>query len=322
MQPSVAAVVVTFNRRDKLGTSIEAIRAQSYPVDSIYVIDNASTDGTDAVLSQLESDGDVHIVRLSKNIGGAGGFSVGMERAHAGGHDFVWVMDDDCYPTPECLEKLVDGYRTAKRLLPHDVPWVCSLVTVPDGGLCNMNNPVTHWDWPRLMVQGHNLALVTEATFVSLLVPAHLITELGLPLSEYFIWFDDKEFTLRLSTSRGPGVMVTDSVAVHDIGVNRGVNYGDVARDNLWKFRRGTRNQASFRLREQGLWAYLTYWRRVTQGMRRGGVGKRGNLVLRGEMVRALVFSPPVRYPGDPAIPGLSTMQVSSPARPPTPPES
>ena len=316
MQPSVAAVVVTFNRRDKLPTTIAAIRSQSYPVEAIYVVDNASTDGTGALLSLYENDPDIQILRMAENLGGAGGFTIGMEQAHAGGQDFVWVMDDDCYPTPECLARLVAGYRTARRMLPHDVPWACSLVTVPDGGLCNMNNPVTHWDWPRLMVRGHNVALVTEATFVSLLVPTHLITAFGLPLSEYFIWFDDKEFTLRLSTAKGPGIVVLDSIAVHDIGVNRGVNYGDVTRENLWKFRRGTRNQASFRLREQGLWAYLTYWRRVTHGMRRGGVGKRGNVVLRVEMLRAIMFSPPVRYPGDPAIPGRAAMRVSRRVKP------
>jgi GT2 family glycosyltransferase len=42
----VAAVVVTYNRRDLLLESLAAVLAQSRAPDSVIVVDNASEDGT------------------------------------------------------------------------------------------------------------------------------------------------------------------------------------------------------------------------------------------------------------------------------------
>ncbi len=45
-KPSVAAVVVTYNRKVLLKECLDALLAQTRPLDSIIVVDNASTDGT------------------------------------------------------------------------------------------------------------------------------------------------------------------------------------------------------------------------------------------------------------------------------------
>ncbi|MFY9636747.1 MAG: glycosyltransferase, partial [Cellulosimicrobium cellulans] len=97
MTEQVAAVVVTYNRVDKLGRVLDSILAQTRPVDRLIVIDNASTDSTPQLLSVYDDDPRVEIVRLDSNTGGAGGFSAGMERAYERGADWVWIMDDDCY---------------------------------------------------------------------------------------------------------------------------------------------------------------------------------------------------------------------------------
>jgi GT2 family glycosyltransferase len=42
----IAAVVVTYNRKDCLINCLNAIRLQTLPPDIMYIIDNHSTDGT------------------------------------------------------------------------------------------------------------------------------------------------------------------------------------------------------------------------------------------------------------------------------------
>ena len=42
----IAAVVVTYNRKELLFQCLDALLKQTYPLDAIYIIDNASTDGT------------------------------------------------------------------------------------------------------------------------------------------------------------------------------------------------------------------------------------------------------------------------------------
>jgi rhamnopyranosyl-N-acetylglucosaminyl-diphospho-decaprenol beta-1,3/1,4-galactofuranosyltransferase len=103
---SVSAVVVTHNRRGPLKHVLESLVAQSHPVDRIYVVDNASTDGTAEFLSSLNNPG-ISSKRLLTNTGGAGGFSYGMKWAYEEGHELIWLMDDDGVPENDALERLV-----------------------------------------------------------------------------------------------------------------------------------------------------------------------------------------------------------------------
>ena len=306
----VAAVVVTFNRLDKLKKGIAAIRASDRRPDTIVVVDNASTDGTGDYLASIASDPDIHIMSLTTNTGGAGGFAAGMERGYELGADFLWVMDDDCYPEPEALRRLLEEHAAVEehlRSLPvvageprrDRVPFACSVVKYVDGTLCEMNEAVTTWDWPRFHVLGFDAVKVNECTFVSALIPRWAITEHGLPLAEYFIWFDDKEYTKRLSArSHQSGIQVLDSYVVHDMpGLNQGVNYGQIDEGNVWKFEYGVRNQSSFRWIHEGKWSWLGYLRWVRLRMRDGGVPK----PLRRRIMKALwagrTFRPVERKP-------------------------
>jgi len=75
-EETVAAVVITFQRRDMLRRTLEGLRAQERPVDEIVVIDNGTTDGTAAMLA--EEFPDVTHLRMEENIGPAGALEVGF----------------------------------------------------------------------------------------------------------------------------------------------------------------------------------------------------------------------------------------------------
>ena len=50
----VCAIIVTFNRKDPLIRVINAVQSQTLHVETILIIDNASTDGTkEAVINYL-----------------------------------------------------------------------------------------------------------------------------------------------------------------------------------------------------------------------------------------------------------------------------
>ncbi|WP_447008849.1 glycosyltransferase [Saccharothrix sp. DSM 118769] len=289
---TVAAVVVTYNRKDKLPTVLDHVLAQTQKPDLLVIVDNASTDGTDEVLRRYEGTDGVVLLRLEENTGGAGGFATGMNKAYELGADFVWIMDDDCYANPDALEALLTGLAKAEETMGMQLPFACSLVKWVDGSICEMNNPVTTWDWGRLISKGQESVLVQHCSFVSVLFPRWALTKHGLPLREYFIWFDDQEYTLRLSRASGPGVQVLSSVVVHDLGVNRGVNFSDVNASNMWKFEYGARNEASFRLHHENPVAFAKFVLRVHQGLKQGHVplGLRAKLFKK--VVEGVKFNP------------------------------
>lgn len=294
----VAAVVVTYNRLEKLKRVLSSIEAQSVSPALLLVVDNASTDGTDRYLASREFSIPHRVVTLPSNTGGAGGFAEGMLRGYQDGADFVWIMDDDCYPERSSLEALIDGFDAAVAELGGDVPFACSVVKYTDGSICEMNNPVPTWDWGRLLVKGQRSVMVTTCSFVSVLIPRWVIADHGLPYRDYFLWFDDREYTLRL-TAVCPGVQALDSAVVHDMADNKGVNFGMVTRESVWKFRYGVRNEASYLLHHRGLLYYVEFVARLWVSLHRGRVPWTIRLSLLTQAVKGIFFNPPIEYPGD-----------------------
>ena len=212
----------------------------------------------------------------------------------------MWIFDDDGYPQPAALAKLLEGYDNAVAGLGTDVPYVCSMVKFIDGSISEMNNPIPTWDWGRLQAMGYdNLVMVTSCSFVSVLIPRWVMEAFGLPYKEYFIWFDDAEYTLRITQSC-PGVEVTDSIVLHDMGMNQGVNYSMVNDRNVWKFSYGARNEGSYRLHHRNVWQYLYFCLVVRNAMRRGRVAKPLRRKIYGQLLKAITFNPKVDFPQRP----------------------
>jgi rhamnopyranosyl-N-acetylglucosaminyl-diphospho-decaprenol beta-1,3/1,4-galactofuranosyltransferase len=209
---SVCAIVVTHNRKEMLRECLEALASQRRRPDRILVVDNASSDGTGAM---VERDfGAVEVLRLPTNEGGAGGFHEGMKRAHADGADWLWLLDDDTIPNADALEQLL---AAPARLEPGPSPTLLvSKAVWRDGSMHPMNRPGPERRRLERVIDGAQRGLVPVrfATFVSLLVERGAIDRHGLPLKHFFMWSDDIEYTSRVLTTER-GYLVPTSVVVH-----------------------------------------------------------------------------------------------------------
>lgn len=102
----VCAVVVTFNRKMLLRECLRALERQTRKPDGILLVNNHSTDGTEAMLAA--EFGHLPCLNLTANRGGAGGFYEGMKWAFEAGYDWIWIMDDDIEPYPETLARMLE----------------------------------------------------------------------------------------------------------------------------------------------------------------------------------------------------------------------
>ncbi len=295
---STAAVIVTFNRCGKLRLVMDALLKQSRMPDRIFVIDNASTDETAEYLQAMEQEHAlIQHVRLPKNIGGAGGFYEGTKIAYEEGYDYIWLSDDDAYPEPSALELLVHGIRDFQDKYSWRPSFACSAVKWTDRDLCEMNTPTPVWDWPRFYSAETPYFLVGSCSFVSVLVPRWAVQAHGYPIKDYFIWYDDAEYTQRLAQSY-PGIYCPESIVIHDVPENKGVNYELVNENNIWKFRYGARNEASYRRRKQGALGVAMFVYGVWKQMRAGNVERRHRIDILRAIWKGVRFTPKIEYPG------------------------
>ena len=232
------------------------------------------------------------ITRLEDNTGGAGGFATGMKRAYELGADLFWLMDDDCYPEPEALERLVAGHGAAHAAMPSGVPFACSLVYFSDTEIAEMNIPAPDWKWGRLWAQGQRAVLVETCSFVSALYTRETVERIGLPLREYFIWFDDAAYARMASVGIGPGVCILDSKVIHDTTTNISGDFSMVDDQNIWKFAYGARNEGSYHLHHESLLSYARFFARTEILMHRGRVPWHLRRRITGRLLAAIRFNP------------------------------
>ena len=197
----VVAVVATFNRKQMLGECLDALAAQTHPLDGVLVVDNASSDGTEAALAERGDAAGIGYVRLARNGGGAEGFHYGVKHALERPADWLWLMDDDCEPLPDCLERLLASRAAADPVTSVVCPAVVSGEDAP--------LPLNRLMRARRLVRSPLVPLGPEgyaagearidtASFVGPLIRAQDARRAGLPLREVFIRFDDIEYVDRL----------------------------------------------------------------------------------------------------------------------------
>lgn len=238
--PRVVAVVVSYNRAKLLGEALDALDDQTRPLDEILVVDNASTD--DAVDVARGHRAAPTVVELERNTGGAGGFAAGIavavERLRA---DLVWIMDDDTIPTPTALEALL----AARDTYPGQVEALASRVVWTDGSDHPMNTPRRRPGASRREIDTARAAgaiPVRSMSFVSMLVDAGAVRAHGLPVTDYFLWNDDFEYSARL-LRRAVGLYVPGSVVEHrtkalaGTDLDPGPRFYNEVRNKVWLLR-------------------------------------------------------------------------------------
>ena len=102
-RPRVAVVIVNYNGGEHLPGVLADLAAQTRPPDRTIVVDNASSDGSDALVARDFPQ--VELVPAGGNIGFAAANNRGVELA--ADCDLVALLNPDAYPNPTWLEELL-----------------------------------------------------------------------------------------------------------------------------------------------------------------------------------------------------------------------
>ncbi|WP_022671143.1 glycosyltransferase family 2 protein [Hippea alviniae] len=235
---TVCAVVVTYNRKELLIECLEALLKQTRPLDGIYIIDNASADGTPELLkekrfiqelppkelsepwekefiltNQLSPSGNhqlpIHYVRMHENTGGAGGFHEGVKRAYEKGYDWLWLMDDDVEAIEDCLYYLLSYGKKSMILTPLRINKF-SRIEEYNGIRLDLSNPFLRFNRLKIPIYElyENLEEAQQLEFIEVkdfsfegpLINRKVVEVVGFPMKEFFIGGDDLEYSLRIKS--------------------------------------------------------------------------------------------------------------------------
>jgi GT2 family glycosyltransferase len=217
---TVGVVVVTYNRADLLEGMLAGLAASERLPDLVVVVDNASTDRTPEVLAAATNPGLV-VVRSPENLGGAGGFHLGMRTAHERGVDRIWLMDDDVVPAPTCLS----------RLLATDEPCLMAVREDTSGRLVekaatrfDLRNPLAVRPKTGMVETDYGsrdrmpeLVELENVAFEGFMVRREVVDAVGLPDPSYFVFYDDVDYAVRIRRAGYRIWAVRDAVLVRQL---------------------------------------------------------------------------------------------------------
>lgn len=229
VRPAVIAMT-TFNRADDCAAALAAIAADKgllSGIRSVYVVDQ----GTDLIstrplFNEIAAQlGDQLVYLRQPNLGGSGGFTRGIyEAARAGEAANVILMDDDILCEPETLLRLnafanvtetpaIVGaqmlfLRNTRRLHIQaervDIHRLAASQMVPYGLR----------DVDMIENQQNKRVDAQYNAWWSCLIPAEVITAVGLPLPMFFTW-DDIEYSMRASAFGFPTISLPNAGVWH-----------------------------------------------------------------------------------------------------------
>jgi rhamnopyranosyl-N-acetylglucosaminyl-diphospho-decaprenol beta-1,3/1,4-galactofuranosyltransferase len=215
--PTVCAVVVTHRRPDELATSLKVLSSQTRAVDHLIVVDNDD----DSRVRDLVAAQPVPTTYLGsrRNLGGAGGFALGMLHALALGAEWVWLADDD--GRPQDTEVLGALLACANRHgLAEVSPMVCDMTDPQRLAFPLRRGLVWRRRVDELRMGGPDQDLLPgiASLFNGALFRASALDAIGVPDLRLFVRGDETELHRRLVRSGLPFGTCLDAVYLHPQG--------------------------------------------------------------------------------------------------------
>ena len=109
----ISAVIPTYNNAEYIEDAINSILAQSHPVDEIIVVDDGSSDGTEALIKIIKQKTDALIYIKQRNQGPSSARNRGIEAANG---DWIAFLDADDLWIPDKIALQIAALENAPEL--------------------------------------------------------------------------------------------------------------------------------------------------------------------------------------------------------------
>lgn len=220
----IGIVICNFNKKEYLENCIQSILKQTTQDFTIYVSDNASTDGSVAMV-QNKFGNQIELLVSKENRGGAGGFNAGIRKAMQNGHDYIMLVDNDIVMDKnniknllQCLQENLDIGIVGSKILKMDFPDI-----IQEYG--------SHIDFENLNIKQHfineknrndlpKLQYCDHVPACSLMIRTNIIKDIGEFPEDNFIYWDDIEWGWKCNLAGYKVAAYNDAVVWHKGGVS------------------------------------------------------------------------------------------------------
>lgn len=232
----IALVVLNWNGLDDTRACLESLRSVDSEVQ-VIVVDNGSTDRSCEVIAELHPE--VELLRTGANLGFSAGNNVGLRKALADGATHIGLLNNDTVVMPGFLGPLMRCLTAQPAAVaspdiryysdPHQ-SWFAG------GVLDSGTGRPRHLLQEELPARGGKPLSTDLITGCCALATRETWEEVGLLDEDFFIIFEDADWSMRARALGHPLMVVPDSVIRHK--VSRSFRQADVAALGRYYFAR------------------------------------------------------------------------------------
>jgi GT2 family glycosyltransferase len=220
--PNVATVVLNYRCEEDTLACVRALRTSTMLNQRLIVVDNAAL-GAEHDRLRARLDDRVTVLASGGNLGYAAGNNVGISAALPDRPDFFFIVNPDVEVTPDALEALLTaaeevpeaGVIGARIVHGSDSP----ARLLYDGGVVDTARfgATSHLHMGRLLddLPRTGVRDTDYVTGAGMLVRRSVIRHVGLLPEEYFLYFEETEFCLRVQQAGWRTVIADDALLRH-----------------------------------------------------------------------------------------------------------
>jgi hypothetical protein len=218
---SVAIILVNWNGYAYTQACLESLEKVKEPAFQVILVDNGSQNSEGEQLKARFPN--IHLIANPDNLGFAGGNNVGIRYALEEGFDQVLLLNNDTLVDPYFLKPLQTELRASKYGVVQ--PIICfaqeSKTLWSAGGKWNslLGRAITLGD--RVTLENYTPPKSLEldwATGCCMLLSKEAILAAGLLNEQYFAYFEDVEWSLRIRKSGFKIGLSENSIIYHEAG--------------------------------------------------------------------------------------------------------
>jgi len=210
--PKVFIIILNYNGQAVIKNCLASVFKIDYPDFEVVVIDNNSNDGSFEFAKSNFSK--AHFIKNEENLGYAAGNNVGIRFSLERMADYILLLNNDTEAEKDFLTRLVDAAEKDEK-----IGIACPVIF-------NGNNKQIWFSGGKIkwltMKTAHQISASAAdsyetglATGCAMLVRATVFKKIGLLDEDYFLYWEDTDFSLRSRRAGFKNIVVTGSWIYH-----------------------------------------------------------------------------------------------------------
>lgn len=207
----LSVVLLSYNRPLLLEGALSAIEAQTMPIGEVIVVDNHSAASSE-IREMIRRRPEIKLIANSMNDGFASGMNRGLAEATGG---FVYLTEDDIELRPDCLARLFAAWQRLGEdtlISPILIDSESGRTQYAGGEIDPATLHLRVWQESRSASNPYPTLFLGGA---SIFGRRDTVDRLGGFRDDFFVYWEDVEFSLRMPAAGITGYIVPDAVGVH-----------------------------------------------------------------------------------------------------------